>query len=87
MVEAKINPMEVPTGLNIESKPVLLPEVNTWIIILIFLLGDSSMPTLMKGTTGDTLLPCSLHLHLTIQWPVVLLVDQSSNWQKISLIH
>ena len=28
MVEVKINPMEVNTDLNIESKPVLLPEVN-----------------------------------------------------------
>ena len=86
MVEDKTNTMEVCRDLSIESKPVLLPEVTRWIIILIFLLGDSSMPTLMLGTTGDTLLPHSLHLHLTIQWPVMLLVDESSNWQKISLI-
>ena len=44
------------------EKAVLLPELNRLIIIIIiFLLGDSSMHTLMKGTTGDTPLPCSLH--------------------------
>ena len=86
MVEDKTNTMEVHRDLSIESKPVLLPEVNKQIIIQIFLLGDNSMPILMKGTIGDTLLPCSLHLHLIIQWPVMLLADQSSNWQKISLI-
>ena len=42
MVEDKINPMEVHTDLSIESKLVLLPEVNRWILILIFLLGDSN---------------------------------------------
>ena len=67
MEEDKTNTMEVHIDLSIENKPVLLPEVNRQIIIQIFLLGDSSMPTLMKGTTGDTLLPCSLHWHLTIQ--------------------
>ena len=87
MVEDKTNTMEVHRDLSIEGKLVLLPEVNRWIIILIFLLGDSSMPILMKGTTGDTLLPRSLYLHLTIQWPVMLLADQSSNWQRISLAH
>ena len=56
MEEDKINTMEVHRDLSIESKLVLLPEVNKWIIILIFLLGDNSMPILMKGTTGDTLL-------------------------------
>ena len=71
-----MNIIEVQKDLSIESKPVLLPEGNKWIIILIFLLGDSSMPTLMKGTTGDTLLPHSLHWHLTIRWPVMLLADQ-----------
>ena len=76
MEEDKINTMEVHTDLNIENKPVLLPEENKQIIIQTFLLGGSSMPILMKGTTGDTLLPCSLHQHLTIQWPVMLLVDQ-----------
>ena len=65
MEEDKINTMEVHRDLSLESKPVLLPEVNRWIIIQIFLLGDSSTPTLMKGTTGDTLLPHSLHWHLT----------------------
>ena len=49
MVEDKINLMEVHTDLSIESKMVLLPEVNKWIIILIFLLGDSNMLTSMKG--------------------------------------
>ena len=67
MEEDKTNTTEVCRDLSIESKPVLLPEVTRQIIILISPLGDSSMPTLMKGTTGDTLLPCSLHLHLTIQ--------------------
>ena len=76
MEEDKINTMEVHIDLRIENKLVLLPEVNRQIIIQIFLLGDSSMPTLMKGTTGDTPLPHSLHWHLTIQWPVILLVDQ-----------
>ena len=45
--------MEVHTDLNIESKPVLLPEVNRWILILIFPLGGSNMPISMKVTTGD----------------------------------
>ena len=76
MEEDKINTMEVHIDLSIEIYLVLLPEVNRWIIIQIFLLGDSSTPTLMKGTTGDTLPPHSLHLHSTIQWPVMLLVDQ-----------
>ena len=76
MEEDKINIIEVHKDLSIESKLVLLPEVNKWIIILIFLLGDSSTPTLMKGTTGDTLLPCFLYQYLTIQWPVTLLADQ-----------
>ena len=40
--------------LSKESKPVLPQEVNSQILILIFLLGDSNMLTLMKGTTGDT---------------------------------
>ena len=87
MVEDKTNTTEVHRDLSNKSKLVLLPEVNKQIIIQIFLLGDNSMPILTKGTTGDTLLPCSLHLHLTIQWPVTLLVDQSSNWWRISLTH
>ena len=33
MVEDKTNTMEVHRDLSIESKPVLLPEVNKWIII------------------------------------------------------
>ena len=62
----RITTMEVHRDLTIENKMVLLPEVNRLIIIIkIFLLGDSSMHTLMKGTTGDTLLQCSLHQHLT----------------------
>ena len=79
MVQDKINPMEVNTDLKIESKPVLLPEGNRWILILIFPLGDNDMPTLMKVSRGDILLPYFLHLDLTTQWPVMLLVDPSSN--------
>ena len=56
MEEDKINTMEVHRDLSLESKLVLLPEVNRQIIIQIFLLEDSSMPTLTKGTTEDTLL-------------------------------
>ena len=55
------NTMEVHRGLTIEKQMVLLPEVNILIIIKIFLLGDSSMHTLMKDTTGGTPLPCFLH--------------------------
>ena len=77
MEEAKINTMEVHRDLSLENKAVLLPEVNRQIIIIkIFLLGDSSMPTLMKGKTGDIPLQHSLHRHLTTPWPVMLLVDQ-----------
>ena len=57
MEEDKINTMEVHRDLNIENKPVLLPEENKQIIIQTFLLGHSSTPSLMKGTTGDTLPP------------------------------
>ena len=54
MEEDKINNIEVPRDLSPENKVVLLPEVNILIIIIkIFLLGDSIMHTLMKGTTGD----------------------------------
>ena len=70
------NTMEVHRGLTIENQTVLLPEVNTLIIIKIFLLGDSSMHTLMKDTTGDTPLPCFLHQHSTTPWPVMLWVGQ-----------
>ena len=76
MEEDKINTMEVHRDLSLENKPVLLPEVNRQIITQIFLLGDSSMPTLMKGTTGDIPLQHSLHWHLTTPWPVMQLVDQ-----------
>ena len=31
--------------------------------------------------------PHFLHLDLTTPWPVMLLVDSSSNWQKTSLVH
>ena len=48
MVEDKTNTMEVCIDLSIESKPVLLPEMNKWIIIQIFLLGDNSMPILQQ---------------------------------------
>ena len=51
----------------IESKQVLLPEVSSPVIIQTFLLEDSNMPISMKATTGDTLLPNFLHLHLTTQ--------------------
>ena len=55
MEEAKINTMEVLRDPSPENKAVLLPEVNRLIIIIkIFLLGDSSMHILMKGTTRDT---------------------------------
>ena len=77
MEEDKINTMEVHIDFSLENKPVLLPEVNRQIIIIKnFPLGDSSTHTLMKGTTGDTLLQHSLHQHSTIQWLVMLLVDQ-----------
>ena len=79
MVEVKINPMEVNTDLSRESKLVLLPEVNSQILILIFLLGDSNMLTLMKVSTGDILPPHFLPLDLITQWPVMLLVDPSSS--------
>ena len=79
MVEVKINPVEVNTDLRKKSKPVLLPEVISWILILIFLLGDSNTLTLMKATTGDILPPHFLHLDLTTQWPSDALVDPSSN--------
>ena len=79
MVEDKINLMEVHTDLNIESKPVLLPEVNRRILILIFLIGDSNTLTSMRATTRDILPLHFLHLDLTAQWPVTLLVDPSSN--------
>ena len=68
------NTMEVHRGLNIEKQMVLLPEVN--IIIKIFLLGDSSMHTLMRDTTGGTPLPYFLHWHSTAPWPVMLWVGQ-----------
>ena len=79
MVEVKIKPVEVNTDTSRESKPVLPPEVNSQTLIQIFLLGDSNMLTLMKDTTGDILPPHFLHLDLTTQWPVMLLVDPSSN--------
>ena len=92
MVEARINPieinqdpnlgvsmMEVNTYLNMESKPALLPGANKWILILVFLLGDSNMFILMKVSTGYILPPHSLPLDLITQWPVTLLVDPSSS--------
>ena len=79
MVEVKSNPMEVNTNISRESKLVLLPEVNSWILIQIFLLGDSNMLTLMKVTTEDILPPHFLPLYLTTHWPVMLLVDPSSS--------
>ena len=67
--------MEVNTDLNIESKPVLLPEANKWILILVFLLGDSNTLILMKVSTGDILPPHSPLLDLITQWQVMLLVQ------------
>ena len=64
---------------KLNQKLVLLPEVNRQILILIFLLGDSNMLTSMRATTRDILPPHFLHLDLTTQWPVTLLVDPSSN--------
>ena len=87
MVEDKISLMEANADLSIESNLVLLPEGNRWILIQIFPLGDSNMPTSMKGSTGGTPLPYFLPQDLTTQWPVTLLVDPSSNWEKISLVH
>ena len=68
MIEHRINPIEVNwdpnlgvsimavnKDLNIEIKPVLLPEVNKLVLILVFLLGDSNMLILMKVLTGDIL--------------------------------
>ena len=78
MVEVRINPMEVNTYLNIESKLVLLPEGNKWMLILIFLLGDSNTLISMKVSTGDILPQLFLPLDLITQWPVMLLVDPSS---------
>ena len=74
-----ISMMEVNTDLNIESKLVLLPEANIWILILVFLLGDSNTLILMKVSTGDILPPHFLPLDLITQWPVMLLVDPSSS--------
>ena len=77
MEEDKINTMEVHRDLSHREQTSTAPRgEQTDNNNQIFLLGDSSMHTLTKGTTGDTLLPHSLHQHLTIQWPVMLLVDQ-----------
>ena len=55
--------MEVHRDLSIESKPVLLPEVNEQIIIQTFLLGgQTAHPILTKGTTGDGTDPPSFWL-------------------------
>ena len=79
MVKVKINPMEVNTDISRESKPVLLPEVTSQMLILIFPLEDSNTLTLMKVSTGDILPPHFLPLDLITQWPVMLLVDPLSN--------
>ena len=44
-----------------------------------FPLGDSNMPISMKGSTEGTLLPYFLPQGSITQWPVMLLVDPSSN--------
>ena len=75
MVEHRVNPievsqdpnlgvsiMEVNKDLNIEIKPVLFPEANKLVLILVFLLGDSNTLILMKGLTGD-ILP-----HIPFSW-------------------
>ena len=79
MVEVKINPMEANTDPSRENKLMLLPEVSSQMLILIFLLGDSNMLTLMKVSTGDILPPHFLPLDLITQWPVTLLGDPSSS--------
>ena len=79
MVEVKINPVEVNIDLSRESKLVLPPEVNSQILILIFLPGESNTLILMKVSTGDILPPHFLPLDLITQWPVMLLVDPSSS--------
>ena len=56
MEEDRINTTEVHRDLTIENKLALLPELNRLIIIIkIFLLGDSSMHTSMKGTQQEIL--------------------------------
>ena len=90
MVEHRINPMEVNQDPNIgvsimeanrdlngEIKPVLLPEANKLVLILVLLLGYSNTLILMKVLTRDILLPHSLLLDLITQWPVTLLVGPS----------
>ena len=69
--------MEVNKDLNIEIKPVLHPEANKLVLILVFLLGDSNVLILMKVLTGDILPPHSLLLDLITQWPVTLLIGPS----------
>ena len=62
MVKLRINPievnrdpnlgvsmMEVNKDLNIENKLVLLPEANKWVLILVFLLGDSDHVDFNEG--------------------------------------
>ena len=65
-----------PSGGQHRPQP---PEINSQILIQIFLLGDTNMPTLMKVSTGDILLPYFLPLDSITQWPVTLLVDPSSS--------
>ena len=56
-----------PRGQQMDTNPNFSP------------LGDSNMPISMKGSTGGILLPYFLPQDLTKQWPVMLLVDPSSN--------
>ena len=87
MVEHRVKPIEVNQDhnqgvsiieinkdLNIEIKPVLLPEANKLVLILVFLLGDSNMLILMKVLTGP---PYSLLLNLITHLLVTLLVGPS----------
>ena len=69
--------MEVNKDLNIEIKLVLLPEANKLVLILDFLLGNSSKLILTKVLTADILPPHSLLLDSITQWPVTLLVHPS----------
>ena len=91
MVEHRVNPievnwdpnlgvsiMEVNKDLNIEIKPVLFPEANKLVLILVYLLGDcNTLILIMKSLTGDILPPHSLLLDLITQLPVMLLIGPS----------
>ena len=73
----RVSIIEINKDLNKEIKPVLLPEANKLVLILVFLLGDSNMLILMKVLTGDILPPHSLLLDLITHLLVMLLVGPS----------